>query len=239
MSLAAAHRLAARGARVESETVRAETRLPAAAIVEPQHEARLDCGWLASSLLHFALRDWVRRRGDPRVAAFLPHRDGRRWEIRISKGADGDGNQIGKAAIFPIYRGATHRAEAIRQDVAALGRAGPFGGRSADSKLRSAKARLIADYGACATLAFQAMAHGDAHRFAGSKDVELAATAGGLAGDHGLSPQGSTMPRTVLKKFGCRNAGSRYPHASYEAESTFASIAWMQTKAWKWQTRRS
>src|SRR5262245_27455021 len=103
--------------------------------------------------------------------------------MRVSKGADGDGNQIGKAAVLPIDRGATHRAEAIRQGIAALGRAGPRGGLPGESNLRPAKACLIADHSTGAALAFQAMAHGDAHRFARGADVELTATARGMALD--------------------------------------------------------
>src|SRR5689334_9199222 len=143
------------------------------------------------------------------MAAFLPHRDGWGREIRISKAADGDGNQIGEAAILPMERGATHRAKAIGQDVAAFGRAGPFGGFSGKSNLRPAKARLIAEHGPGAALAFQAMAHGDAHGFASGADLELAATAGGVASDHGLG-SATTIESTVLKKFERRNAGSRY-----------------------------
>src|SRR5215831_8105027 len=58
----------------------------------------------ASPLLCLALRRWVGRQGDPGVPAFLPDRDGRRWEIGIGEGADGNRNHVRKACVFPIER---------------------------------------------------------------------------------------------------------------------------------------
>ena len=65
----------------------------------------------ASTLRRHTLGRWVGRRGDPGVAAFLPHRDGRRREIGIGEGADRDGNNFWKASVLPLDRGTAHRAE--------------------------------------------------------------------------------------------------------------------------------
>src|SRR5262249_3212500 len=52
----------------------------------------------------------------------------------------------------------------------------------------AAEARLVADRGASASLALQAVAHGDARWFALNRKVKLPATAGGASGGHGLAP---------------------------------------------------
>jgi len=109
--------------------------------------------WGASTLLRHTLGRWVGRRGDPGVAAFLPHRDGRWREIGIGEGTDGDGDNFGKAGVLPVDRGAAYRAEAIREDIAALGLARPLGGLAGKGDLVPMVARLVADHGARATLA--------------------------------------------------------------------------------------
>jgi hypothetical protein len=48
----------------------------------------------------------------------------------------------------------------------------------------SPEARLVADHGASAALALQAVAHGDARWLALNRDVKLPAVAGGMSGGH-------------------------------------------------------
>jgi len=131
------------------------------------------------------------------VPAFLPNRDGRRWKIGIGEGADGHGNQIGKAGVLPIERGAAHRAEAISKHVPALGRARPLARLTGNGDLVPAKPRLVADHGAGAALALQAVAHGDARGFPLDGDVQLAAAAGGVTGGHRYRLRDSRMLRTI------------------------------------------
>ncbi len=54
--------------------------------------------------------------------------------------------------------------------------------------LLAEKARLIADDGAGATLTFEAMAHGDARRFAFDRQRELTAATGDTSGRHEQAP---------------------------------------------------
>src|SRR5262249_60588253 len=84
------------------------------------------------------------------------------------------------------------------------------------------EARLVADHGAGAALALQAVAHGDAHRLAFDGERELAAAAGGAAGGHGLAPRtidaAATVaamrggaPRVMGRRHGVRPAGACPP----------------------------
>jgi hypothetical protein len=47
------------------------------------------------------------------------------------------------------------------------------------------KARLVAEHGAGAPLALEAVAHRDAHGFAFNRELELAAATGGASSGHG------------------------------------------------------
>src|SRR5262249_23920412 len=73
----------------------------------------------------------------------------------------------------------------------------PLGGLAGKGDLVPVKARLIADHSARATLALEAVAHGDAHRLTLDCEVQLAATAGGIPGGHGYQLQESRVPRTI------------------------------------------
>src|SRR5207248_7070939 len=57
-----------------------------------------------------------------------------------------------------------------------------------EGDLLAAEARLVADRGASAALALQAVAHGDARWFALNRKMKLPATAGGTSDGHGLAP---------------------------------------------------
>ena len=59
--------------------------------------------------------------------------------------------------------------------------------------LLAAEARLVADHAAGASLALQAVAHGDARWFALNGKVKLAAAAGGASGGHGSVPWAGEM----------------------------------------------
>ena len=65
--------------------------------------------------------------------------------------------------------------------VPAIGRPAPLRGFAGDGDLVIAVARLIADHGAGASLAGQAVAHGVARRLTFDREVELPAAAGGMA----------------------------------------------------------
>jgi len=109
-----------------------------------------------------------------------------RARARIGKSTDGDGNHVGKASVLQIDRGAAHRAETIRKDIAAVGFTLPLGRLPGDGDLLPTKARLIADYGTGTPLTLQAMAHGDATGSALDGEIELAAAAAGVAVGHGM-----------------------------------------------------
>jgi hypothetical protein len=73
------------------------------------------------------------------------------------------------------------------QRVAAFGCPHPRRSLSGEGDLLAAEARLVADHGAGAALALQAVAHGDARWFTLNRKVKLPAAAGGASG-HGLAP---------------------------------------------------
>ena len=81
----------------------------------------------------------------------------------------------------PRRQGAACRTEMKGQRVAAFG--WPYPGRSltGEGDLLAAEARLVADYGARAALALQAVAHGDARWFALNRKVKLPAGTGGAS----------------------------------------------------------
>jgi len=74
------------------------------------------------------------------------------------------------------------------QHVAAFGCPHPRGSLTGKGDLLAAEARLVADHAAGASLALQAVAHGDARWFALNGKVKLAAAAGGASGGHGSVP---------------------------------------------------
>src|SRR5262249_38031906 len=141
-----------------------------------------------SPLLRHALGRRVRRQGEPGVARLLPHRDGRRGEIRVGEVADGNGDGSRKAFALPVDGGAARRTEMKGQRVATVGCPQPRRRLTGEGDLLAAEARLVADRGASAALALQAVAHGDARWFALDRKVKLPATAGGASGGHGPAP---------------------------------------------------
>src|SRR6266568_5068923 len=92
--------------------------------------------------------------------------DRRRGEIRIGEAADGNGDVSRKAFAFPVDSGAACRTEMKGQRVAAFGCPHPRRSLAGEGDLLPAEARLVADHGAGAALALQAVAHGDARWFA-------------------------------------------------------------------------
>src|SRR5262245_43110762 len=74
------------------------------------------------------------------------------------------------------------------QRVPAFGRPHPRRRLTGEGDLLAAEARLVADRGASAALALQAVAHGDARWFALNRKMKLPATAGGASGGHGPAP---------------------------------------------------
>ena len=74
------------------------------------------------------------------------------------------------------------------QRVAAFGYPYPRRSLAGECGLLAAEARLVADYGAGAALALQAVAHRDARRFALNRKVKLSAATGDASGGHGSAP---------------------------------------------------
>src|SRR5215831_11140007 len=116
----------------------------------------------------------------------FPYRDGRRREIRIGEVTCGNGDNSRKAFVLPIDSGAAGWTEIESQCVAAFCRPLPRRRFAIEGDLLAAEPRLVADNGAGAALALQAMAHGDARWFALDCEVKLPATAGGASGRHGV-----------------------------------------------------
>ena len=73
----------------------------------------------------------------------------------------------------------------IGHRIAAFGCPHPRRGITGDGDLLATEARLVADHGAGAALAFQAVTHGDAQWLALNRKVKLPAAAGGVSGSHG------------------------------------------------------
>src|SRR5262249_26564285 len=134
-----------------------------------------------SPLLCHALGRRLRRQGDPGVAGLLPHRDGWRREIRVGEVADGNSDVSGKAFVLPVDVGAACRAEIKGKRVAAFGCPHPRRSFTGDGDLLTGEARLVANHGASAALALQAVAHGDARWFALNRKVKLPAGTGGAS----------------------------------------------------------
>jgi len=121
------------------------------------------------------------------VTRLLPHRDGWCGEIRFGEVADGNGDISRKAFALPVDGGAACRTEMKGQWVATFGCPHPRRSLTGEGDLLAAEARLVADHGAGAALALQAVAHGDARWFALNRKVKLPAAAGGASG-HGSAP---------------------------------------------------
>ena len=93
------------------------------------------------------------------MTRLLPHRDGRRGEIRVGEVADGNSDISEKAFVLPVNGGTACRAEMKGQHVAAFGCPYPRRRFTGDGDLLAGEARLVADHGAGAPLALQAVAH--------------------------------------------------------------------------------
>src|SRR5262245_8241794 len=122
------------------------------------------------------------------MARLLPHRDGRRGEIRVGEATYGNRNVSRKALALPIDGRATSGTKMKRQQVAAFGLPRPCRGLARDGDLLAAEARLVADHRTGATLTLQAVAHGDPRRLALERQLKLPAAAGGAPAGHGSTP---------------------------------------------------
>ena len=91
-------------------------------------------------------------------------------------GFDIGGSKIAAVALDQGGRELGRRRQDVPRDYAAT--------RDALARI----ARLVAQHRAGAPLAFDAVAHGDAHRVALGGEAELSAVAGGAAGRHGAAP---------------------------------------------------
>ena len=119
------------------------------------------------------------------MTRLFPHRDGRRGEIGVSEAPDGNGDVSRKTFTLPVDGGAARWTEMKGQGVAAFSCPHPRPILAGHCDLFAPEARLVADHGAGAALAFQAVAHGDARRFARNRKVKLPAAAGPVSG-HGF-----------------------------------------------------
>jgi len=87
----------------------------------------------------------------------------------------------------------------IGQRVAAFGCPQPRRGITGDGNLLAAKACLVANHGAGAALARQAVTHGDARWFALNRKVKPPTAAGGVSGGgHGSAPRLSIWAKCKL-----------------------------------------
>src|SRR5215831_9202915 len=97
----------------------------------------------------------------------------------------------GKAFVLPVDGGAACRAEIKGKRVAAFGCPHPRRSFTGDGDLLTGEARLVANHGAGAALALQAVAHRDARWFALNRKMKLPAGTGG-ASCHRSAPWLST-----------------------------------------------
>src|SRR5262249_62245575 len=100
-------------------------------------------------------------------------------EFRLAKVPNGKSDVSGKAFVLPEDGGAAWRAEIKGKRVAAFGCPHPRRNFTGDGDLLTGEARLVANHGAGAALALQAVAHGDARWFALNRKVKLPAGTGG------------------------------------------------------------
>ena len=83
------------------------------------------------------------------------------------------------------------------QCVAAFGCPHPRRSLTGEGDLLAAEARLVADHAPSATLALQAVAHGDARWLALDRKVKLPAVAGGASDGHGVGSETVDMGASV------------------------------------------
>jgi hypothetical protein len=114
------------------------------------------------------------------------------------------------------------------QRVAAFGCPHPRGGLTGEGDLLATEARLVADHGAGAALAFQAVAHGDARWFALNHKVKLPAAAGHASSGHGSAPSLSMWAECRLDfktmHYGQPVAGPERPVRTFECG--FVPLTW-------------
>jgi len=155
--------------------------------------ARQPCG-AASQLLNgelitpASLFAWAECRAATRPRGGVPPPTPR-WSAPGNSGREvayRNGEHSGKAFVLPVHGGAAGRTEVESQRVVAFGRPLPRRRFAAEGDLLAAEPRLVADDGAGAALALQAMTHRDARWFALDREVKLPATAGGASGRHGV-----------------------------------------------------
>src|SRR5205807_6278472 len=108
-------------------------------------------------------------------------------DIKTVSAADGNGDVSRKAFALPVDSGTACRTEMKGKRVAAFGGPHPRRSLTGEGDLLAAEARLVANHGPGATLALQAVTHGDARWFALERKVKLPAAAGGASG-HGSAP---------------------------------------------------
>jgi hypothetical protein len=132
------------------------------------------------------------------MARLLPHGDGRRWEIWVGEVADGNGDVFRKAFVLPIDGRAACWTEMKGQRVATFGCPHPRRRLTSEGNPLPVEACLIADHGAGAALALQAVAHGDPRWFPLNRKVKLSAAAGGVSSGHGSAPGLSTWAQCSL-----------------------------------------
>jgi hypothetical protein len=106
--------------------------------------------------------------------------------MRVAEVAYSNCDNSRKAFVLPVDGGAAGRTEMESKRITAFGRSHPLRRVAVDGDLIPPEPRLVADDGASAALALQAMAHGDARWFALNREVKLAATASGVPGRHGV-----------------------------------------------------
>src|SRR6185436_3684300 len=121
------------------------------------------------------------RHDDARMAAAFVDRNARRGQIAIGEVAEGDRADVGQTAQGPIHGRSARGAEAEGDAVAFVANALEFGHGALATHFRPVEARLRAERSAGAFLAFQAMAHRDAHRLTRAGDAQSTAAAAGDA----------------------------------------------------------
>src|SRR6516165_4380173 len=96
------------------------------------------------------------------MACLLPNRDDRRREIWVGEVAYGHRDNSRKSFVLKVDSRAAGRTEIASQRIAAFARPLPRCRCTIEGDLLAAEPRLVADDGAGAALALQAMAHPDA-----------------------------------------------------------------------------
>src|SRR5262249_7132945 len=104
----------------------------------------------------------VGRQRHPGMARLLPNREHRRRKIRLGEVADGHGDNSWKGSMLKVDRGAAGRTEMASQRIAAFALSLPRGRGAVEGDLLAAESRKVAEDGAGAALALEAMASPDA-----------------------------------------------------------------------------